>query len=105
MIGLDCERAEIVVVDCDLKNGLRGFDHFQRMCHELGIDLRTVPRVLTPRGGEHYFFADPTGELRCSASTLAPNVDVRGAGGYVIAPGSQRADGKTYELIGRNHAA
>ena len=40
---------------------------------------------LTPRGGRHYFYKQPTGrKLRNTASKIAPMVDTRGDGGYVL---------------------
>lgn len=49
-----------------------------------------LPRTWTARtgsGGEHRYFRLPEGqEIRNSASKLAPGLDVRGEGGYVIAP-------------------
>lgn len=50
--------------------------------------------VRTPRGGYHYYF---NGSLRSSASKLAPHVDTRGVGGYVLVPPSI-IDGKAYEV-------
>jgi len=44
---------------------------------------------ITPRGGRHYYFrAEPDSTIKNSVSALAPNVDVRTDGGYVIAPPS-----------------
>ena len=43
------------------------------------------PLQRTPRGGWHLFFGVPPGKhWRCSASLLAPGVDVRATGGYVL---------------------
>jgi len=43
----------------------------------------------TASGGEHRFYAMPVDrEIRNSASKIAPGLDVRGEGGYVIAPPS-----------------
>ena len=51
--------------------------------------------VHTPRGGWHGFYAHPGGRVRCSAGKIAPNVDIRADGGYVVAPPSI-VDGKRY---------
>jgi len=54
-------------------------------------------RVTTGSGGEHYYFVVPAGaDIRNTVSALAPKVDVRGAGGYVIAPPSSHASGGRY---------
>jgi hypothetical protein len=45
--------------------------------------------ALTPRGGRHHLFRRPGGKgWKCSAGRLAPGVDVRTEGGYVVAPPS-----------------
>ena len=51
---------------------------------------------VTPRGGRHYIFRQPTGAtFRCQVSQLAPLVDVRAQGGYVLVPPSI-VGGKVY---------
>jgi len=53
----------------------------------------------TPRGGFHLFFAVPAGkQWRCSAGLLAPGVDVRTAGGYVLAAPSA-VGGTAYQWL------
>ena len=50
--------------------------------------------ALTPRGGRHYLFRCPDGKhWRCSAGRLAPGVDVRATGGYIVVAPSATADG------------
>jgi len=56
--------------------------------------------VATPRGGLHLYFNTPlTHTIGISSSQVAPNVDVRGVGGYVIFPGSIRHDGTQYKIV------
>src|SRR4029077_19014858 len=43
--------------------------------------------VRTPSGGVHVWFASD-GEVRNSTDAIAPGVDTRGVGGYVIVPPS-----------------
>jgi hypothetical protein len=48
----------------------------------------------TPSGGAHFYFKYPCDrELRNSASLLAPGVDIRAEGGYVVAPPSRNTKG------------
>ena len=57
------------------------------------------PLARTPRGGWHLWFRRPQGKpWRCSANQLAPGVDVRTAGGYVVAPPS-RTDAGQYKWL------
>lgn len=45
--------------------------------------------VATPSGGRHLYFLAPAGtRIANSAGAIAPNVDVRGHGGQVVAPGT-----------------
>jgi len=47
--------------------------------------LDTAPLSLTPRGGRHFFFRQPEGRSwRNSTGRLAPHVDTRANGGYVL---------------------
>ena len=58
-------------------------------------------RVRTGSGGWHLYFAHPGGQIRNSAGTaLGPGFDVRGDGGYVIAPPSRHVSGGTYQWNG-----
>lgn len=46
--------------------------------------------------GRHLFFKWPNRDVRNSASKLAPGLDVRGTGGYIIAPPSLHPCGRRY---------
>lgn len=53
--------------------------------------------VETPRGGKHLYFRVPEGaKVSCSARKLHEKVDIRAEGGYVLAPPSILADGRSY---------
>lgn len=80
----------IVAIDVDPSNG--GEDGFATLAGELGAPGRTV-QVITPRGGYHLWFRAPPAAVACSAGKLAPGVDIRGDGGYVVAPPTTRPDG------------
>ena len=60
-------------------------------------ELPNTPSVLTGGGGLHYYFALPEGLDIRNRVGIAPGIDVRGAGGYVVAPGSPHASGRDYE--------
>lgn len=86
-----CAGAGTVVVDLDVKrpeaNGIASY-------MALAGDMDTLV-VRTTTGGLHLYFA---GEGRNSAGTVAPGIDTRGDGGYVVAPGST-IDGVAYTLL------
>lgn len=52
--------------------------------------------VRTGGGGRHHWFVHPGGHVRNSAGLLGPGLDIRGDGGYVIAPPSIHAAGGRY---------
>jgi hypothetical protein len=51
---------------------------------------------ITPRGGRHRLFRWTGSNIRSSTAKIGPGVDVRGDGGYFIAPPSVRVDGMSY---------
>ncbi|MBQ9453066.1 MAG: DUF927 domain-containing protein, partial [Desulfovibrio sp.] len=95
MIGLPTGVASgIWAVDCDSQESLA---HFKSVCASIGFDPERTLVQLTPRGGCHYLFKLPDGELvKNSASKLFEHLDIRGDGGYVITAPSLRDDGVTY---------
>lgn len=83
-LGIDCERNGLVVIDPDTPAALKAFADLLEK-HEGTRRLRTYT-VKTPRGHHFYFRAIDGVVVKNSASKLASNLDVRGAGGLVIAP-------------------
>ena len=85
----------LLVVDIDVKDDVDGFDNFNEMA-----DGRPFPEtlsVVTPSGGLHIYlkYDAETYDIRNSTSKIAQGVDIRGEGGYVVAPGSS-VDGEQY---------
>ena len=81
---------EILVIDIDPQGRSWPNDP------ERAATLTTAGAIsITPRGGRHYLFAKPLGVTwRCSAGKLAPGVDVRTDGGYILVPPSTTVDGQ-----------
>jgi len=88
-VGIAAGRASgIVVVDIDPRHG--------GTLEALG-DVPETARVQTGSGGWHLYFRYPTAaDVPNSTNKLAPGVDVRGEGGYVVAPGSLHRSGRCY---------
>ena len=63
----------------------------------LGEQLPPTLAASTPRGGVHLYFQLPAGEMPGNRTGIIDRVDVRGEGGYVIAPPSVRNDDKAYQ--------
>ena len=82
----------IVVIDIDPRHG--GDESWADLCKELKLDIDT-PTVLTGGGGRHLYFRHPGVEIR-NATNVRPGIDVRGDGGYVIAPPSTHRSGDIY---------
>jgi len=61
------------------------------------MELAVAPLSLTANGGRQYVFRQPAGRAwRNTAGKLAPKVDTRADGGYIVAPPSVLAGGKAY---------
>jgi predicted P-loop ATPase len=71
----------IAVLDLDRKNDKDGFVAVPEW------ERRTPVITRTPSGGAHLYFKTYDG-LRCTESVIAPGVDTRAEGGYVIVPPS-----------------
>jgi hypothetical protein len=84
------KRSNLLVVDLDVKNGVNGIDAY----NSLGLP-RTEIAALTPSGGGHAYFRWPGEGYSNTASRIAPGVDTRGEGGYVLVPPSS-IDGLPY---------
>jgi hypothetical protein len=69
--------------------------------------LFTIPPtvvVLTPSGGRHLWLSGPPHVVvPNSAGRLAPGIDIRGAGGYLVGPGSRTRHGAYAAAPGTAH--
>lgn len=94
-IGIACgKRSGIVVLDVDAGHG--GYESLTELIQKYG-QLPETPVSKTGSGGEHIFFKHPGGEIRNSAGKLGAGLDIRGDGGYVVAPPSLHPNGNVYE--------
>ncbi|HMN39499.1 MAG TPA: bifunctional DNA primase/polymerase [Phycisphaerales bacterium] len=84
----------MVVVDVDDRTS----EWYTR--HRLELEAACGAMSVTPRGGTHFFMREPEDSpCRCSAGKLAPGIDVRADGGYVVVPCSVAGD-KAYSWVG-----
>jgi hypothetical protein len=81
--------SNLFVVDCDSPEGYAAVQKF------IPADCMT-PVVRTPRGGWHFWFLYPAGSQITIGAGVLPGVDIRGEGGYAIAPPSVNGDGRAY---------
>ncbi len=104
-IGIACGPSGLVVIDLDLpredagdddpdEDGvlfpLSGADRLSRLAR---ANRERYPGdtyvVDTPSGGCHLYFSAADGKARNSAGAVAPHIDVRAGGGYVVGAGSR----------------
>lgn len=85
------------VLDLDVKPGIGDGHEWLDEMEAIHGPLPDTARSKTLRGGTHIFFKYTEG-IR-NRGGLGPCVDVRGESGYIIAPGSVAADGRSYEWI------
>lgn len=79
-IGIDCGKSQLVVVDYD------------------GVEPPSVDTLQVKTGrGVHHYFHNAGEPVPNSASLLGDKIDVRGDGGYVLAPPSVHPSGAVYE--------
>lgn len=79
--------SRIVVLDVDSEDAQRVVDE---------LDLPITPSVVTARG-RHLYFQAPSRPIKNSVNLAGVKLDVRGDGGYVVAPGSIHPDGAMYK--------
>ncbi len=84
------EPSGLVVLDID---GQAGADNLAELERRHG-ELPMTTSVKTPRGGSHYWFIWPGAPVKTTAGAIAPGIDIRGDGGYVLAPPSSTAAGR-----------
>lgn len=80
----------LVVVDVDMKNGRQGLQSLDALQHEFKEALPPTLMARTPSGGLHLYFSYPADQRAIgNRAGLRDGIDIRGAGGYVVAPPSE----------------
>lgn len=93
--GIACGRPPhfLIGLDLDQKNDVDGVWELRKLCARKGIAVPRTIIIRTP-GGYHAWWTGPADvKVPNRASQLAPGVDVRGSGGYLVGPGSRGAKG------------
>ncbi|SDG17430.1 bifunctional DNA primase/polymerase [Thalassobaculum litoreum] len=90
----------IFVLDVDERHD--GFSSLATLEREHGA-LPQTWRFLTGGGGEHILFRHPEATVRNSAGALGRGLDVRGDGGYIVAPPSLHISGREYAISVDHH--
>ncbi|KUL65140.1 DNA primase [Streptomyces violaceusniger] len=75
-----------------------GLAALARLARDHAFAIPPTVTVLTPSGGRHLWLCGPSGlAVPNSAGRLAPGIDIRGLGGYLVGPGSYGSHG-SYRL-------
>lgn len=102
--GIACGRTPhyLIGVDLDVKHGSDGVTALAALAETYGFAIPQTVTVLTPSGGRHLWFTAP-GAVPNSVGRLAPGIDIRGSGGYVVGPGSRTVAGRYLLAPGTGH--
>ncbi len=98
--AIDLAKCNIVAIDLDRHTGGNdGVAAFKRLAQPHGLP-RGVPIVRTAGNGVHLYFRQPEGvePFGNSKGALPAGIDVRGHGGFVVAPGAMLQDGRQWRL-------
>ena len=89
-IGVEC--SGLIVIDCDTGHNWQGATN---------LAFVDCLQQMTPSGGEHYIFKRPNGHdhWKNSVGKIAPRIDTRTTGGYIVVAPSVRASG-AYQWFG-----
>jgi Bifunctional DNA primase/polymerase, N-terminal/Primase C terminal 1 (PriCT-1) len=85
-----------VVLDEDPRNG------GQESLAELQLKYGPIPstrEAFTGGGGRHFYFLHPGFQVSNSSGAVGPGLDVKGDGGYVVAPPSLHFSGRRYSWV------
>jgi len=92
-LGIDCGRSGLLVVDGDRPRALAQY------AESIGETIPETFAVATAKG-EHTYFGQPEGApLGNGTGALPAGIDIRGRGGFVVAPGSVHETGTVYTPV------
>jgi hypothetical protein len=106
LVGIDLRKSGLLVLDGDQhpdEDGVienDGVEALRNLFADHAYSLRHHPVTRTPRNGVHVFFSNPDNSIGNPKKVMPKGVDVKGAGGLIIAPGTIRHDGVYRALPG-----
>lgn len=98
-VGIATGGADLVAIDVDVKQGAPGLQSWRALVEDIGEATEDTAITRTPSGGLHIYYRCEHGLIASSVGKLAPGIDVRARGGYVIAPPSTNSEGVAYEWL------
>jgi hypothetical protein len=105
LVAIDLHKAGLLVVDGDCHPDKEtgeivhdGVEALRNLFREHGCNVENNPVVRTPSDGVHVYFKCPPG-FGNTEGDLPDGINIRGSGGYVIAPDCIMVDGGRYEPV------
>jgi hypothetical protein len=98
--GIDLAKIGIVVLDGDRHGGPDGVEGLSRLFKDHQLDTAAIPMVITQSDGRHAWFKQPTEGAPLGNRDRAvrdSGINIRGHGGFVVAPGAQQSQGGDYK--------
>jgi hypothetical protein len=94
--GIALGQAGLVVLDTDRHGGSDGVSAFRKLRQQHALPPGVV-YVETAGSGEHWIFRNlPDGPLGNGEGGLPNGINIRGHGGFIVAPGAIRPDGRRW---------
>lgn len=90
-VGIATGKSKIIVIDIDPRHG--GVESFKELRNKRSLDQPLASH--TGGGGYHLIYRAPDGGVKNRTEVL-PGIDVRGVGGYIVAPPSNHLSGYCY---------
>lgn len=100
-VAIDCGKSGILAVDLDVKPDIDGRKDWARIIAEHGDEGEPV-RATTRSGGVHLVYRQREDAIiRNTSKTVAPGIDTRGEGGFILAAPTQieGADRQSYGWV------
>jgi hypothetical protein len=97
-VGISTGRSGFFVVDLDIGDGKNGADSWSRLLDQNGGVEGSPLEIRTGSGGTHLLYKHVEG-ITTSRGSLPNGIDIRGAGGYIVAPPSLHYSGGRYEWL------
>ena len=94
-LGIACGPSRLLVVDLD---GTHAVDAWRTLREQAGDASRPTLTARTGRGWHLYYAAPRITDLGNTAGRVAPGIDTRASGGYVLAPPSLHPNWVRYEV-------
>jgi hypothetical protein len=99
--GIELGRAGLILIDTDRHGREDGVENFAKLVAQ-HVPLPDHPIANTAGGGQHHYFKQWNRETfgNSQGALRGMEIDVRGKGGWAVAPGSVRPDGKRWAPAG-----